>query len=210
VVQLEFPESRAHVLQVVGRNEQLGATFVECPSCGRIIATIEKLIQKEGLGYVAVSEQVVWPLSSGRPPAPGEVPDSIRQDYDEAALVLPFSAKASAALSRRCLQAVLRDAGKTKGKHLSNQIREVLPALPTYIANNLDIIRNIGNFATHEQKSTSTGTILDVESGEAEWNLEVLDALFDFYYVKPAVEAAKRAELEKKLADAGKPPLKKP
>jgi len=153
---------------------------------------------------------VIWPLSSGRPPAPPEVPERIARDYDDAALVLPFSAKASAALSRRCLQVLLWEAANTHSQNLSQQIDEVLPSLPAYIAENLDAVRQIGNFAAHEQKSQATGAILDVEPGEAEWNLDVLEALFDFYYVRPEIERKKREELNKKLTEAGKPPLKQP
>ncbi len=72
----------------------------------------------------------------------------------------------------------------------------------------LDAVRNIGNFAAHPLKSQSTGEIVEVEPGEAEWNLEVLEMLFDFYYVQPAHAQKRRDELKKKLADAGKPPMK--
>jgi len=210
IVRFDVPANGSHYIQVIADKEQMGVTFVECPNCRRIIVTIEKLQHVQSVGYQPNSEYIVWPLSSGRPPAPDEVPINIAQDYNEASLVLPFSAKASAALSRRCLQAVLRDAAKTAQKDLSNQIDEVLPSLPTYISDNLDAIRNIGNFAAHEQKSKSTGTIMDIEVGEAEWNLDVLDSLFDFYYVRPKIEEEKRNKLEQKLSEAGKPPLKKP
>jgi len=36
----------------------------------------------------------------------------------------------------------------------------------------------------------------------------VLEGLFDFYFVQPAISERKRAALDKKLADAGKPPMK--
>jgi len=49
-----------------------------------------------------------------------------------------------------------------------------------------------------------------VEPQEAEWNLDVLEDLFDFYYVQPARIAQKRANLNKKLSAANKPPLKAP
>ena len=49
---------------------------------------------------------------------------------------------------------------------------------------------------------------MDVEPGEAEWNLEALEGLFDFYYVQPARTALRKAALNKKLTDAGKPPIK--
>jgi hypothetical protein len=59
-------------------------------------------------------------------------------------------------------------------------------------------------------KSTSTGQIVDVEEGEAEWLLDVLEELFEFYYVAPARAAARRDVLNQKLKDLGKPPLKTP
>jgi hypothetical protein len=49
---------------------------------------------------------------------------------------------------------------------------------------------------------------MDVEPGEAEWNLDVLDALFDVYFVQPALAAKRKAELNKKLREAGKPEIK--
>lgn len=49
-------------------------------------------------------------------------------------------------------------------------------------------MRNIGNFAAHPLKDTSTGEILPVEAGEAEWNLETLEALFDFLRLSCALE----------------------
>jgi len=190
-------------------NEALFLYQAQCPNCGKLIVSIDKKVMNSAGGYELISEHVVWPLSSGRPPAPSEVPKNIANDYNEASLVLPFSAKASAALSRRCLQTVLVDAGKaTPSNNLSQQIDEVLPNLPTYIAENVDAIRNVGNFATLEQKSKASGEILDVEPGEAEWNLDVLDALFDDYYVRPEIEMRKREELNIKLTEAGKPLLK--
>ena len=58
------------------------------------------------------------------------------------------------------------------------------------------------------ETSPLTRTRVRVEPGEAEWNLDVLEALFDFYYVQPAKHKKKKAALNKKLADAGKPPMK--
>jgi|SRR5690242_16813913 hypothetical protein len=107
--------------------------------------------------------------------------------------VLADSPKASAALSRRCLQTLLREEAKTKAKDLVEQIQEVLDSgkLPSYLAENIDAIRNIGNFAAHPIKSTNTGEIVSVEPGEAEWTLDVLEELFDFYLIQPAKAKAK-------------------
>jgi hypothetical protein len=38
------------------------------------------------------------------------------------------------------------------------------------LADSIDAIRNIGNIVAHTTKNKSTGEILPVEVGEAEWN----------------------------------------
>lgn len=162
-------------------------------------------------GTEKLSKRVpIRPKGSNRPPVPKEVPKEIAEDYSESCLVLNDSLKASAALSRRALQLLLRQsAGITKG-NLANEIQQVLDSkqLPSYLSESIDAIRNIGNFAAHPLKSTSTGEIIDVERGEAEWNLEVLEMLFDFYYVQPERTKERRAALNLKLEDIGKPSMK--
>ena len=182
------------------------STHSQCPQCLKFIITVEEFHTDPSTGIEQQQAQrVIWPLTSGRDPVPPDIPSHIAQDYAEAAHVLAISSKASAALSRRCLQIVLSEAGKTRARDLADQIQEVLPSLPTRIAENLDAVRAIGNFAAHPIKSKATGTIVEVEAGEAEWNLDVLDALFDHYYIRPEVERKKREALNLKLKDAGKP-----
>ncbi|WP_369407549.1 DUF4145 domain-containing protein [Rhodothermus marinus] len=82
--------------------------------------------------------------------------------------------------------------------------------MASQLAANLDAIRQVGNFAAHPTKSTSTGEIVEVEAEEAEWLLDVLEELFQYYYVQPARAKARREALNKKLRDLGKPPLKTP
>ncbi len=85
-----------------------------------------------------------------------------------------------------------------------------MPTLPVNIASQLDAVRVVGNFAAHVIKAEASGNIVDVEPGEAEWNLDVLDLLFNFYYVQPAEIEKKKQALNEKLQSAGKPPLKEP
>jgi hypothetical protein len=153
---------------------------------------------------------MVRPKAISRAPIPPEVPAAIAEDYKEACMVLSDSPKASAALRRRCLQTLLRQAASVKPADLSAEIQQVLDSgkLPSGIGENIDAVRHIGNFAAHPNKSRSTGEIVAVEPHEAEWNLDVLESLFDFYFVEPARAKARRDALNKKLQDAGKPPLK--
>ena len=125
-------------------------------------------------------------------------------------MVIGDSEKASAALSRRCLQNILREKAETKAKDLVDQIQEIIDSgkLPSHLSEAIDGVRVIGNFASHTIKSKNTGEVIEVESGEAEWLLETLAGLFDFYFVQPAKLKGKRDALNKKLKEAGKPPLK--
>ena len=66
------------------------------------------------------------------------------------------------------------------------------------------MVRTIGNFAAHPTKSESTGEIVPVEPREAEWNLEGLERLFDFYYVQAARMEAQIAAINQKLDDSGR------
>lgn len=157
-----------------------------------------------------VREERVYPRVGGRPGALPEVDATIAKDFNEACLVAADSPKAAAALGRRCLQNVLREKAGVKPADLSKEIQQVLDEerVPSYLADSLDAVRNIGNFAAHPVKSKNSGEVVDVEPGETEWILDTLEGLFDFFYVQPAVLARKRAALNEKLKDAGKPPLK--
>ncbi len=187
-----------------------------CPACKKIIL---RLLNGYGL-YNKVTEGIylnhaekdfiAYPKSSLRPPCPTEVLKEFAEDYNESCLVISDSPKASAALSRRCLQNILREVAKVKPNNLDKEIQQVIDSgtLPSYIIDVIDAIRNIGNFAAHPLKSEKTGEILPVEPMEAEWNLDVLEALFDFYFVQPAVVRNKRTALDQKLKEAGKKPMK--
>ncbi len=160
-----------------------------------------------GENIIFFGEIMVHPKGATRPPCPAEVPEEIAKDYKEACLVEHLSQKASAALGRRCLQNMLHERGIVK-ENLSKEIDEVMKTLPSYLSEAIDSIRNIGNFAAHPIKSTNTGEIVDVEEGETEWILNVLEQLFDFYYVQPAKTQTKRNALNQKLQEAGKPEMK--
>lgn len=179
---------------------------MKCPACGKVIV---RLVNRTG-GNAVRSARLVLPKAVSRAPLSPDVPVEFADDYQEACLVLLDSAKASAALSRRCLQHLLREKAGVKPSNLDNEIQQVLDsrALPTHLAEAVDAVRVIGNFAAHPIKSKSTGEVVDVEDGEAEWLLDTLEALFDFYFVQPTILQKRKEAINKKLAEAGKAPLK--
>jgi hypothetical protein len=190
-----------------GMDGPFSIALTSCPACKQSIIFLIRLAPGEPPSRQWMQ---IWPKGVGRSPLPPEVPEEFATDYREACLVLNDSPKASAALSRRCLQNLLRNSAAVKPNDLSKEIDEVLTSktLPSDLAEAIDAIRIIGNFAAHPLKSTNTGLILEVERGEAEWTIDVLEDLFDFYFVRPARIASKRNALNKKLTEAGKPPMK--
>lgn len=204
--------SPASGVTVYDRESAFSFSTTTCPSCEKLICKLTRLPRETtsdlpplGIGTI------VYPKASARP-VPEEVEEKFASDFKEACLVITDSEKASATLSRRCLQNLLREKAGTKAKDLDKQIQEVLDSgnLPSHLGAAIDAVRVTGNFAAHPIKSTNTGEVIDVESGEAEWNLHTLEELFDFYCVQPARLAKKREALNKKLKDAGKPSLKEP
>jgi hypothetical protein len=131
------------------------------------------------------------------------------KDYREGCNTMAESPNASAALARRCLQRILREKTRVKAGKLYAEIDEAVNSgkLPSYITEALlDAVRHFGNFAAHPEKDVSTGEIIDVEPGEADWCLDILEMLFDFYFVQPAKAAERAARLQEKLKNAGKKP----
>ena len=197
---VQFAKGDTDYLHVQLYRTDYALRWVECPSCDNLVITL--IHQEKGENP---EETIIYPLHTQRPPVPPEVPATIKTDYDEAALILSLSPKGSAAISRRCLETVLVSAGQaTPEKKLSQQIDQVRSQLPGYLVKMLDQVRTIGNFAAHPDKDATTAAIIDVEPGEAEWNLDVLDELFDFYYVKQAAIMRMTDQLNEKLKAAGK------
>jgi hypothetical protein len=177
-----------------------------CPECNDV--TIEVSRSEESDPW-----KMLYPAGANRGPVPNAVPNNIARDYVEACNVLPISAKASAALSRRCLQAILRAHGYT-GRDLAAEIQLLLDepdpakAIPSTLRMTIDGVRNFGNFSAHPITDVTTLQIIDVEDHEAEWCLEILEEMFQHFYVRPAEAAARKLALDAKLAAAGKPPSK--
>ena len=184
-----------------------------CPTCGEVTIDLAKLRAKSSGGLLVMNRFRAFPQLTYRKSAPKDVPKAIKGDYEEACKVLSISEKASAALSRRCLQAMLSGAGYQQ-RDLAAQIGALLSetdpakAIPSSLRATVDAIRNFGNFSAHPITDRTTLEIIDVEPGEAEWCLEILEEMFDHYYVKPAEAKARKAALDKKLKAAGKPPSK--
>ncbi len=184
----------------------------KCPICRKKTFELKHKGFKKGdyQHTIPDSKVMIRPKAIIRPPVALEVPDEYAVDYKEAAMILTDSPKASAALSRRCLQHIIRNTMGIKRTDLFQEIQEVIDSklLPDDILESLDTIRLVGNFTAHPVKSLSAGEIVAVEPQEAEWNLDVLEIIFEFLFIRPVAIQKKKNALNAKLRDAGRMPMK--
>ncbi|MBU1355751.1 MAG: DUF4145 domain-containing protein [Candidatus Edwardsbacteria bacterium] len=125
----------------------------------------------------------VWPL---RPQAkikiyPDYVPEVIIKDYQEACLIKNFSPKASATLSRRCLQGMIRGVWDVKKNRLVDEIDALKNKIDALSWEAIDSIRHIGNIGAHMEKDINL--ILEVEPKEAELLIGLIETLITEWYV---------------------------
>lgn len=187
----------------------------ECPACNEVLVLRRQgTALRSATGVVMVGAPtpfvVVYPLKKQAQTVPVEVPEPYRADFLEARAILATSSKAAAAMARRLLQHVFHDVLKIKKRDLNQEIDEFIATsgAPLYLTQAVDAVRQIGNFAAHPLKFSATGSIVPVDDGEAEWTLEVVFALLDYVFVQPARLEKRRAALNAKLKEIGKPPLK--
>lgn len=180
----------------------------QCPACKKLIVGLMRVntqdpYEDDPSWYGISEETIVMPRVPERDPIPPEVPSEFTTDYEEACRILIDSPQASAALSRRCLQHILRECAGVEASSLFREIQSVVDrgAIPPYLVDALQEIRVAGNLAAHPMKSGRTAEIVKVEHVEAERSLAVIEALFDFYFVRPEREKQQRDALFRKFEE---------
>lgn len=168
---------------------------MNCPQCSNDLIKFtkyEKRIIKE-TGFLI-------PLTQKQKPLPDFIPETFVKLYEESYSIMHLSSGASAALSRTCLQLLLRKYGKVKHGKLYDEIQQVIDSknLPSELEDTINIIRENGNNATHPNKNDNPSEIILVDYEEAKWGLEILDSLFEHYIIKPHIQKKKLEEYEKK------------
>lgn len=180
----------------------------ECPECNERFVLLNRCRLLTSNSSTSESVDVLFPPPTVRKLAQ-EIPKNLQLDFQEASLVLVFSPKASAALSRRILQAVLREHFHIRRKTLYDEIEVYITQNqpPSRLADHLHALREIGNNAAHPLKETNTGQIVDVEMAEAAWMLDLIEDIFDHAFVTPARNKSRKAQLNATLTKLGKKPV---
>lgn len=147
---------------------------------------------------------------------PDYVPAPILADYKEACLIRDLSPKASATLSRRCLQGMIRDFWGVKKARLVEEIEGIKDKVAPATWSAIDAVRKIGNIGAHMEKDINL--VIDVDPEEAALLIGLVEMLIhDWYVIKHEREqqmaqiiAAAGAKDQAKNATAPAPPPSEP
>lgn len=183
----------------------LTSIFVVCPNpeCRRFTLTavlkeIESVFRPNGSGrpdYSALPVLRRWDLipESKAKSFPDYIPKPILDDYREACLIRDLSPKASATLSRRCLQGIIRDfwRGQVKPGRLNEEIEQLKDKVDDDTWKAIDGVRSVGNIGAHMEKDVNV--IIDVDPNEAQLLVELIEILLKDWYV---AREQKRLHLE--------------
>lgn len=112
---------------------------------------------------------------------PEYIPEQIRQDYEEANMILEASPKAAATLLRRCLQGMIHDYWEIHEKNLNAEITALKDKVSSAQWKALDALRKVGNIGAHMEKDVNL--IIDIEPDEAKKLLKLIELLFEKWYI---------------------------
>jgi hypothetical protein len=112
---------------------------------------------------------------------PNYIPTPILEDYSEACLIKELSPKASATLSRRCLQGMIRDFWKINKSRLVDEIEAIKDKIDPLTWDAIDAVRKVGNIGAHMEKDINF--MIDVEPEEAGLLIELIETLINDWYI---------------------------
>ena len=103
------------------------------------------------------------------------IPQTIRSYYEEAHAILNLSPKASATLSRRCLQGMIRNFWGISKARLVDEIDALKDIVDPSTKKVLDALRKLGNIGAHPEKDINL--IVEIEPNEAHLLLKFIELL---------------------------------
>jgi hypothetical protein len=112
---------------------------------------------------------------------PNFIPEPVKNDYSEACLILSLSPKASATLSRRCLQGMIRDFWGVSFPTLKAEIDAIKEKVDPLTWQAIESVRKVGNIGAHMEKDINI--IVDVEPNEAELLVGLIESLIKDWYI---------------------------
>lgn len=168
-------ESRYGGITVIS-SDQLTLLYEFCPSCEKTSV--------QAVGEGSQFKNKIWNIfpDSNAKQLPNYIPPSIVEDYEEACRILTLSPKSSATLSRRCLQAMIRDFWDIRKSRLVDEIIAISDQVDPDTQEVLHSLRHLGNIGAHPEKDINT--IVEIDPEEALDLIMFLEYLFEEWYIK--------------------------
>lgn len=154
----------------------ISVSFYKCPHCNEVSIILKGLGEKVN-GILLP----IYPRSLALQ-FPDYIPKAIKEDYEEACSIVSLSPKASATLSRRCLQGMIRDFWGISKPRLIDEIDALKDYVPPTQWKVIDGIRRIGNIGAHMEKDISL--IIDIDSDEATKLIKLIEHLVKSWYIE--------------------------
>jgi hypothetical protein len=207
-----LPKAGQHLVALSSPLDAGGAVGVRvrvswmiCPECFQILVLVQRSFYTPKWESVDKAEwQTEEWFAVPQKPAPriidSLVPEPYKQDYIEASAILDDSPRMSSVLSRRILQDLLQEFAGYDDYKLEDRIDKFIAdaKYPPRLKENLHHLRDMANFSAHTKKDKDTGEIIEVGRDEAEWALDVIDGLFDYFIVSPKKDAERRANWDQR------------
>lgn len=130
---------------------------------------------------------------------PDYIPLPIQEDYYQSCRIRDLSPKASATLARRCLQGMIRDFWGISKDRLKDEIDDLQEKVDPDIWESINAVRSVGNIGAHMEKDINI--IVDVEPGEAQLLIGLIEQLVDDWYVARESRRKRTEELKKLVAE---------
>jgi Domain of unknown function (DUF4145) len=153
---------------------------ITCPNPNCLEFTLTATLHRESDVEPAYRTWQLVPASESKT-FPDYVPQAIRADYDEACLIRDLSPKASATLSRRCLQGIIRDFWNISKPRLIDEIHAIKDQVDPLTWAAIDAVRKIGNIGAHMEKDFNL--IIEVDPQEARLLIGLIETLITDWYV---------------------------
>lgn len=151
-----------------------------------------------------------WSLipSSRAQSFPDYIPKVVLDDYNEACLIRDLSPKASATLSRRCLQGVIRDFWQVKPGRLVDEIAAIKDKVDPLTWQGIEAVRKVGNVGAHMESDINL--IVDVDPQEADLLIGLIEVLLKDWYITREARKAHLSSLVQLAAEKDNDKKKKP
>ncbi len=207
------PQDKAHSLRI---------RYMRCAAdgCGQIVVELHEVVgpTREFLGGVPfetrkaeITSWLIWPRNATRPIDP-LVGEPFRRDYLEASAILDLSPRSSGFLARRIVEYLLEKYDSANPKWaLSKKIDEFREKShhPSPLKKNLHDLREMVDTVAHVKTDQVTGEFIDMTRDDADWTLDLVDRLFDYFIIQPERTRQIEAAMDEKMKRTDRPAIRR-